>query len=284
MPYPNWKMGEKLLGSAVHCRLFRDRAYLLSGTPALRRIRGDLGAQIDRSRNGLLGRERYSSDIPDQVYGLHSQAVVWQACAGWPPAWDADGPARARPALPRTRRRGSARPSRGGARVRAPARPTARCSSRSRLLDGEPAVRGADCSRRGELLEPRDAVRARLRALPARRRRGARRSGGTCEPHGSRLLGLVRAGAFALYKTPRFPVSGTDQVYGLNVSRFLAENDEPDQLVLSLYGQLAARDDAGDVRRRRGRVRRAAPGAGPPLDVPAAELAPPTPPSSRRCG
>jgi hypothetical protein len=58
--------------------------------------------------------------------------------------------------------------------------------------------------------------------------------------HGSRLLGLVRAGAFTLYGNTRSGKSGTDQVYGLNMARFLADNDRPDQLVLSLYGQLAA--------------------------------------------
>lgn len=59
--------------------------------------------------------------------------------------------------------------------------------------------------------------------------------------HGSRLLGLVRAGGYALYgKTPQYPVSGTDEVYGLNVARFLADNHQADQLVLSLYGHLAA--------------------------------------------
>jgi hypothetical protein len=59
--------------------------------------------------------------------------------------------------------------------------------------------------------------------------------------HGSRLLGLVRAGAYALYgRDAPFPVSGTDQVYGINAARFLADEDEADQLVLSLYGQLAA--------------------------------------------
>jgi hypothetical protein len=59
--------------------------------------------------------------------------------------------------------------------------------------------------------------------------------------HGSRLLGLVRAGAYALYgRNAPYPISGTDQVYGTNVSRFLADNDRPDQLVLSLYGQLGA--------------------------------------------
>jgi hypothetical protein len=59
--------------------------------------------------------------------------------------------------------------------------------------------------------------------------------------HGSRLLGMVRASAFSLYGPDAKPVtSGTDQVYGVNMSRFLAAEDQPDELVLSLYGQLAA--------------------------------------------
>jgi hypothetical protein len=42
--------------------------------------------------------------------------------------------------------------------------------------------------------------------------------------HGSRLLGLVRAGAYALYgQSVVFPTSGTDEVYGINVARFLAD-------------------------------------------------------------
>jgi hypothetical protein len=59
--------------------------------------------------------------------------------------------------------------------------------------------------------------------------------------HGSRLLGLVRAGAYALYGRNAPPSrTGTDQVYGINAARFLAAEDQADQLVLSLYGQLAA--------------------------------------------
>ena len=58
--------------------------------------------------------------------------------------------------------------------------------------------------------------------------------------HGARLLGVVRAGAYSLYGlNARPPTSGVNPVYGLNVARFLADNDRPDQLVLSLYGQLA---------------------------------------------
>ena len=58
--------------------------------------------------------------------------------------------------------------------------------------------------------------------------------------HGSRLLGLVRAGGYALYGPgATSTLSGTDEVYGVNAARFMAAMDESDQLVLSLYGQLA---------------------------------------------
>jgi hypothetical protein len=57
--------------------------------------------------------------------------------------------------------------------------------------------------------------------------------------HGSRLLGLVRAGAYRLYGEGQFPRGGTDDVYGNSVARFLADNSEAEQLVLGLYGQLA---------------------------------------------
>jgi hypothetical protein len=58
--------------------------------------------------------------------------------------------------------------------------------------------------------------------------------------NGSRLLGRVRAGAFALYGRSAHAKSGSSPVYGLNMARFLADNDQPAQLVLGLYGQLAA--------------------------------------------
>jgi hypothetical protein len=59
--------------------------------------------------------------------------------------------------------------------------------------------------------------------------------------HGGRMLGLVRAGASKLYgEYAPAPTSGIDQVYGVNVARFLADADQPDQLDLSLYGMLGA--------------------------------------------
>ena len=56
--------------------------------------------------------------------------------------------------------------------------------------------------------------------------------------HGSRLLGVPRADAHIIYSNKPYG-SGLGAVYGLSMSRFMADNDHPDQLVLSLYGMLA---------------------------------------------
>ena len=237
VPYPNWKMGEKLLGFALVWRLSRDAEPLRAATPTLRGYVAALGAQIDRSRSGLLDRERYSSDIPDQVYGLHSQAVVWQALREIGEAWAATGEQT-------LARRCRALAGRLGNGLRTAVRASQhRLANGSlfvpvNLLDDEQPYAALTATRPGSywnLVMPY-ALAAGLFAPGGPEARGVWRY---MQTHGSRLLGMVRASAFALYKTPAFPVSGTDQVYGINVSRFLADNAEADQLVLSLYGQLA---------------------------------------------
>jgi hypothetical protein len=237
-PYANWKMGEKLLGAATHFRLFRDRPFLRSVTPALRGYVRALGRQIDAGAGGLLPRERYSSDIPDQVYGLHSQAVVWQGLTWIGQAWAATGSRQ----LARRCRELAGRLRSGLDRaVRASQRrlPDGSLFVPVRLLDDESAYNSLTQSRAGSYWNLVMPYALASGIFPP----GGPRATGVLRymlRHGSRLLGVVRAGAYALYDDPVFPTSGTDQVYGINVARFLAANDEPDQLVLSLYGTLAA--------------------------------------------
>ena len=237
--YANWKMGQKLVGSALYYRLFRDRAYIERTTPALRRYVGTLGRQIRSNPRGILERERFSSDIKDSVYGLHSQAVVWQGLSSMAAVWDETG----HRSLAAEARRLSQRLHRGlhGA-VR---------ESQKRLADGSlflPARLLDDEKPYGSVTESRAGGYWNLVApyafasglFPS----GSVESVGALRYmllHGSRLLGLVRAGAYSLYGLdPAYPTSGINPVYGVNVSRFLADLDRPDQLVLSLYGQLAA--------------------------------------------
>ena len=234
----NWRAGEKLAAAALYVRLSGDREYLAQATPMLTRIVDRLGRQIRTGHGGLLRRERYSSDVAARVYGLHAQAAVWQGLNAIGDAWRASGQtahARKAHALAVALGRGLHRAVRRSAR---------------RLPDGSLFVPAALLARH----RPFDAVTASRPGsywnlvVPYALSSGFFTPGGRDARgildymlgHGSRLLGLVRAGAYSLYGKPRYPVSGTDQVYGLNVARFLADNDRPDQLVLSLYGMLGA--------------------------------------------
>jgi hypothetical protein len=234
----NWRSGEKLTAAALYFRLSGDREYLDRSTPMLSRVVDALGRQIRSGHGGLLRRERYSSDVAARVYGLHAQAAVWQGLNAIADAWRATG----RTAHARKARALAVALGRGLHRA-------VRRSSR-RLKNGSLFVPAALLARH----EPFDAVTASRPGsywnlvVPYALSSGfftpgGRDANGILEymlGHGSRLLGLVRAGAYSLYGKARYPVSGTDQVYGLNVARFLADNDRPDQLVLSLYGMLGA--------------------------------------------
>jgi hypothetical protein len=232
-PFPNWKRGERLLATAAYVRRSGDRAYLVRVTPTLRRFVAELAAGL--GRNDLLGRERYSADIPDLVYAFHGQVVAWAGLRAIAGVWGGADAAAARRVAARLERGLRAAVRRSERRL-----PDGSLFVPARLLDDEAPYDSLVEARSGSywnLVTPYalatgffpphgDEARGVIRYLLR---------------HGSRLLGLVRAGAYALYgHGAPFPVSGTDDVYGTSVARFLADNDRPDQLVLSLYGQLGA--------------------------------------------
>jgi hypothetical protein len=235
---PNWKMGSRLVAFAEQARLSGDLSHVRRATPVLRGYVRKLGGQITSSRYSLLGRERYSSDVPERVYGLHSQAVVWQGLRSIAPVWEKAGER----ALAATCRRLAAKLRNGLRRaVRA---------SQTRLRDGSLfiPVRLREQERPyGSLTASRggsywNLVMPYALASGLFPPRGGQANGVLeyMQRHGSRFLGLVRTGAYPLYGGSAYPASGSNPVYGLNVARFLADNDQPGQLVLSLYGQLAA--------------------------------------------
>ena len=235
----NWRMGELMLASARYYALTGDRAYLRWVTPRLSWYMTVIGRQLRSDRHGLLHRERFSSDIARKVYGLHSQAAVWQGLNAIAAVWAGTG----RPA--------HAALARGLAhRLELGLRRAVRASAH-RLKDGSLFVPAVLLAKH----KPFDAVtRSRLGSywnlvMPYALASGffaphGPQAGAILRymlGHGSRLLGLVRAGAYSLYGAKvRYPFTGTDQVYGLAMARFLADNDQADQLVLSLYGMLGA--------------------------------------------
>ena len=236
--YPSWKRGSRLLAFADYTRLSGDVAALRSATPALRRFVDGLDRSLRASGRSLLARERYSSDIPDLVYGFHAQAVAWEGLRAIAGVWRETG----RPALA-VRAAAVARRLGGGLR-RAIAASQRRLPDGSlfvpaRLLDGERPYRLLVEERLGSywnLVVPY-ALASGILPPGSPQARGVLRY---LERHGSRLLGIVRAGAYALYGRDAYPASGTNHVYNTSLARFLADNDRADELVLSLYGGLAA--------------------------------------------
>jgi len=234
----NWRVGARLLGSARYYRLFHDRAYLAAHTRKLASYVTRLRAELGGRRSHLLRRERLSGDVWVKVYGLHSQSVAWQGLREMASVWAETG----QPALAARARAVAARL--GAALRRAARRSTRRMPDGSlfvpiRLLDGERPYRRLTASRDGSYWNLVMPYALASGIFPAD---GTRASGTLryLRAHGALLLGLVRAGAYTLYGLGGSRQSGTDQVYGLNLARFLADNDRPDLLVLSLYGQLAA--------------------------------------------
>ena len=241
--YRNWKRGERLVALAEYYRLSGDGALIRQTTPLLRRWVADFGRQLSANgrtglEKGLLDPERYSSDIPDEVYGLHSQAVVWEGLRSMAGVWrqTGDGALAAR---------SSAVAARLGQGIR-----LAVGASQRRLGDGSLFVPVSLLDREAPydlLVQERlgsywnlvmpYALASGIFPPGSRQARGALRY---LELHGSRLLGVVRAGAYALYGREAYPASGTNHVYNLSVARVLADNDEPDQLVLAMYGAIAS--------------------------------------------
>jgi hypothetical protein len=236
-PYPGWTMGEKLLAAAVCDRLAGYHLFLAGVTPVLA---GYVNALARRQQaSGLLEPEQFSSDIKNKVSGLHGQAVAWEGLVAIAAAWRNAG----RPGYAERAERVAGRL--GPALLRAVLRSERRLADGSLFLpmdldDHEQPYETLTESRAGSywnLVAPY-ALASGLFPPGSSQARGAL---AYLLSHGSRLLGMVRAGAFSLYgPDATSATSGTDQVYGVNVSRFLAAEDEAGELVLSLYGQLAA--------------------------------------------
>jgi hypothetical protein len=244
----NLEEGQKLAAGAAYALLSGDAAFIRRQTPVYAGYALDLATRraANPDGSGLLDRQRYGSDITERVYGLHQQARAWRGLRDMAYVWDLVGSDRLA-ARYRTEARSFAKALRA-----AIARSATTVSSSETFVPvsllADPRVSPWDpvtATRPGSYwnlvapyawssgIMPRTGALARSVLEYARRR-------------GSFLLGLVR---FDYYPTgpgnvrcdglPGLSTPGTDNVYGVDRSRFLADLDRPDLLVLTLYGQLA---------------------------------------------
>ena len=171
--------------------------YVAEETPALAPVVDRLARELAASRTGLLPRERYSSDIADEIYSLQGQTLVWQGLLAMSRVWAETGHA-ALAARCRLARR-AARDAACAARCarRSGGLPTARSSSRRRCSTARRRSAQLTASRDGtywNLVVPY-ALASGFFAPHGAEANGLLRY---LLRHGSRLLGLVRAGAYRL--------------------------------------------------------------------------------------
>lgn len=237
--FPNRAVGVRMAGVADYYRRTGDTRFVDRMTPALRILLGRLESQLAESPNGLLERERYGVDVDRQIYGLHDQALALQGLRAIAGVWL------------KTRHTPLASLATVAAdRLEAGLRAAVRASSWRlgdgslfipiSLLDGTERPYGSVTeSLEGSywnLVMPY-ALASGLFAPGSPEATGVLRY---MQGHGSRLLGLVRFRAWPNVGKAGYRSPGSDDVYGTSVARFLADNDQADQLILSLYGKLGA--------------------------------------------
>jgi hypothetical protein len=237
--FPNRAAGERMSGTADYYNRTGDVKLVRRVTPALAASLWTFQAQLDASKTGLLDPERYGVDISTPVYGLHDQVLALQGLRAMAPVWAA------------TRQPFLANSTTALAnRLEAGLRAAVRASTRQ-LADGSLFLPVALLDR---TQRPYDSVTDSQEGsywnlvMPYALASGffppgSREASGLLDymlNHGSRLVGLVRFRAFPNTGKPGYRAPGSDDVYGTNVVRFLADNHQADQLVLSLYGKLGA--------------------------------------------
>jgi hypothetical protein len=237
--FPNRASGERMTGSADYFRRFGDRAYVERVTPRFRLALQSYDRQLDGGRTGLLRRERYGSDMVRKIYGLHAQVLALQGLRAMVGIWARTGHLGLASYAARTADRLET-----GLRAAVFAA-RAELTDRSvfipvRLVDGTELPYDSLTSSKGgsywNLVMPYALASGFFRP-------GGPEASGLLRyllNHGSRFLGLVRFAPHTGGRNPGYQRPGSDDVYGINVARFLADNDQPAQLLLSLYGKLGA--------------------------------------------
>jgi hypothetical protein len=233
-----FRAGHLLSTAAYYYQLTHDRTFVRKTTPELRKlVDGVVRRQIRVGpKRGRLEPEPLSSDIPYSVESVVAPIEAWQGLLAMERVWSVTG-------YP-----GLAAHTRGVALEIAGAMRPALRSAAKRLPDGSLFVPDALTGPRGpfnRLTATREGSYWNLMMPYALASGFFPAHSSTAHGlvryvlgHGSRLLGVTRADAHIVYANKPYG-SGLGQVYGLSMSRFLADNDQPDQLVLSLYGMLA---------------------------------------------
>lgn len=245
--YESWERGTKLASAAEHFRLTGDAGLIRRNADTYVHYLRDMQRQLKSDPRGLMSPERYAWDIPDQVYGWHSQAVAWRGMRDMVPVLREIGVLSSTDDVAKDIER-------FGEALR-----EAMNKSTTTLEDGStfiPVALFSEEPAHSHLTESRAANYWNLVAPFAL-------ASGIIEPrselatgllrymelHGAWVLGLTRynglydpptpIGSWREDGTGGYKAPGIDNAFGVQTLFFLADNDEGDRLALALYSKLA---------------------------------------------
>jgi len=222
----NWEIGEKLIHAADYYRLTGDSSLITSNLATYEGYAADLAAQHAADPNHLLARQQYSSDVKGMVYGLHQIATALLGLRDMVSVWQQLGYSDlVSKYAPIADELGTTFDHAVKASVTV--MPDGSLFTPVMLLDKEAPYDNLTTSNLGSYwnLVAQYGFAAQVYGPGSTEAKAALQY---LYNHGSRMLGLLRVRDGAL-----------DDVYGVDQSKFLADNDQPDQLVLSLYSDLA---------------------------------------------
>ncbi len=236
-------MGIKMWEAANYYKRTRDKEFIDKFTPTFAKWAKTFAEQIAADKNGLLQKENWAGDIGGPSYALsYNQGYGFAGLRDMVQVWSLSGHedlakqyaplvARFEKSLHSAVERSEVKLANGSLFLPA------------RLLDGSKPYDPITGSVEGSYWNLVITHPLGIRVIEPR---GARAKGVLryMSNHGSRLLGMVRFSMVPVGKSDPaggygMQSPGIDAPYNYDLANFLADNDEPEQLVLGLYGLLA---------------------------------------------
>lgn len=222
----NWEIGEKLSHAADYYRLTGDSSLITKNLEAYKGYAADLAAQHAADPNHLLSRQQYSSDVKGLVYGLHQIGTalfgLQNIVSVWKELGEHDLANQYGPVADDLRVWFDKAVEESSARL-----PDGSLFTPVMLLDKEAPYVHLPATVLGSYwnLVSQYGFSAQVYKPGSPEAKAAIQY---LYNHGSRILGLLKVRDGAI-----------NSVYGVEQAKFLADNGQSDQLVLSLYSQLA---------------------------------------------
>jgi hypothetical protein len=221
----NWEIGEKLSHAADYYRLTSDPSLIIENLKAYKDYAVDLATQHAADPNHLLEVQQYSSDVPNKVYGLHQIGTALFGLQNMVSVWRELGQtdlANEYGLIADDLRVWFDKAIKQSSTLM----PDGSLFTQAMLLEKEDPYDHLPVTVLGSYwnLVAHYGFAAQVYAP------GTPEAKATLQylyNHGSRLMGLLKVRDGAI-----------NNVYEAEHIKFLADNDQPDQMVLSLYNQL----------------------------------------------